>query len=59
MYHLPSDPLENTNLVDFRTSALRDSVSVPGFSAAELEAKRVELRAALAEQEQQMQLTPV
>lgn len=59
MYHLPSDPLENTNLVDFRTSALRNGVTVPGISTADLEAKRVQLKADLAAQESQMQLTPI
>lgn len=59
MYHLISDPLENINLVDFRTGELRTGISVPGLTLTELEAKRVELRSELAAQENQMQLTPV
>jgi hypothetical protein len=59
MYHLGSDPLEQTNLVDYRTSALRPGVGVSGLGLAELEAKRVELLAALATQEEQLLLAPV
>lgn len=59
MYHLASDPLEQTNLVDFRTSQLRGGVTVPGFTLEELEAQRVRLLADLAAQESALLLTPV
>lgn len=58
MYHLPSDPLEQTNLVDFRSGALRPGISVPGMSAAALEAKRLALKAGLHQKEQELLLTP-
>lgn len=53
MYHLAVDGREVVNLVDFRTGELRPQVATP-----ELQAKLVELRAALAEQEATMLLTP-
>lgn len=59
MYHLPSDPTELTNLVDFRTSALRDGVAVPGMSTQELEAQRLRLLESLTERENALLLTPV
>lgn len=59
MYHLPSDPVEDINLVDHRTGELRGGVSVPGMTAAQLEAKRVQLREQLAQQERELLLTPV
>lgn len=59
MYHLGSDPLEQTNLVDFRTSALRVGAIVPGLTGAELESKRVQLLADLAALESQLLLTPI
>lgn len=53
LYHLPDDGREVNNLVDFRTGELRPEVATP-----ELQAKLVELRLALAEQEATMLLTP-
>lgn len=53
MYHLPADGREVDNLVDFQTGELR-----PEVATAELQAKLVELRAGLAQQEATMLLTP-
>lgn len=58
MYNLPSDPMEETNLVDFRTGALRAGVVVTGLTTQELEAKRAQLMTQLAEQEKALLLTP-
>ncbi len=57
MYHLPSDPTEIKNLVDFKTGALRPGVSVPGFSQAQLQAQLELLRGQLADQENKVLLT--
>ncbi|MBN9414041.1 MAG: sulfatase-like hydrolase/transferase [Candidatus Eremiobacteraeota bacterium] len=51
LYHLPSDPAEQTNLVDHRTGAIRTGVSVPGFTSQQLTAQRVLLGQQLAAQE--------
>ncbi|HQB29969.1 MAG TPA: sulfatase-like hydrolase/transferase [Syntrophales bacterium] len=51
LYCLTADPVEQTNLVDFRTGEIRDGVSVPGMTEDELIAKNDQLRAALAEKE--------
>lgn len=51
LYHLPSDPSEAVNLVDYQTNAIRNGVGVPGLSTAELEAKKDELAQQLAAQE--------
>lgn len=57
MYHLPSDPRETTNLVDFKTGALRPGATVPGLSQAQLQAQLELLRGQLAEREQMLLLT--
>ncbi|MFH1137106.1 MAG: sulfatase-like hydrolase/transferase [Pseudomonadota bacterium] len=54
LYYLTADPVERTNLVDFRTGEIRDDVTVPGWTAAELAAKKNQLRVQLAEQEKLM-----
>jgi hypothetical protein len=51
MYHIPSDPIEAVNLVDFRTGQIRDGVVVPGVSAEQLGTQRARLAAELAQQE--------
>jgi arylsulfatase A-like enzyme len=51
-YHLASDPVEAVNLVDYKTGAIRQGVSVPGVSAEQLEARRAAMAAQLAQQEQ-------
>lgn len=51
LYHLPSDPIEATNLVDFRTGLIRAGVSVPGLTGPQLEAKKTLLAQQLAQQE--------
>ena len=51
MYHLFSDPTEQTNLLDYLTGQLRPGVTVPGYTTAQLEAQVVLLRSQLAEQE--------
>ena len=51
LYYLVTDPIEKTNLVDFRTGDVRDDVTVPGWTPAELRAKNEQLKVQLAEQE--------
>ena len=51
LYHMPSDPIEATNLLNFQTGQVRNDVTVPGFSAQQLEAERSRLATQLAEQE--------
>lgn len=51
LYYLVTDPIEKTNLVDFRTGDVRDDVTVPGWTTAELRAKNEQLKVELAEQE--------
>ncbi len=51
LYSLESDPVEETNLVDFRTGLLRDDVTVPGLGRHELARKYHWLREELAWQE--------
>jgi len=51
MYHLPSDPTESINLVDFQTGDIRAGVSVPGFTNPQLIAQKQLLAAQLAAQE--------
>ena len=58
MYHLSSDPNEQTNLLDFRTGALRPGASVPGLTTAQLQAQVLLLRSQLAEQEATSLLNP-
>ena len=58
LYYLVTDPIEKTNIVDFRTGDVRDDVIVPGWTTAELRAKNVQLKVELAEQESLL-LNPV
>ena len=51
LYHMPSDPIEAINLVNYQTGQIRNDVTVPGFSAQQLEEQRARLAAQLAEQE--------
>ncbi|MBN9415791.1 hypothetical protein ABS71_17710 [bacterium SCN 62-11] len=57
-YHLPSDPIEAINLVDFQTGALRTGVSVPGLSAQQLQAQLDLIKTQLSQQEARVLLTP-
>ena len=54
LYCLTSDPIEGTNLVDFRTGEVRDDVSVPGMTRVELKSKNRQLQRELARQEAAM-----
>jgi hypothetical protein len=54
LYCLSTDPIERTNLVDFRTGEVRDDVSVPGMTKNELEHKNRQLKRELAQQEAAM-----
>lgn len=58
LYHLSSDPIERTNLVDFRTGELRPGVAVPGWTTTQLQQQLDLLRVQLAEQEAAVLLTP-
>jgi hypothetical protein len=58
-YHLPSDPNETLNLVDFRSGLLRPTAQVPGLTRPQLEAQLAETKAQLAAQEASLLLTPV
>lgn len=51
LYYLVTDPIEKINLVDFRIGDVRDDVTVPGWTTAELRAKNEQLKVQLAEQE--------
>lgn len=51
LYCLTTDPIELTNLVDFRTGEVRDDVTVPGMTTDELRLKNAELQQELARQE--------
>ena len=57
-YHLPSDPNEVTNLVDYKTGNLRNGVSVPGFTTPQLQAQLDLIKNQLAQQENKVLLTP-
>jgi len=57
LYHLPSDPRESTNLVDYKTCQLR-GIQVPGLTQEQLEARLLALRAGLAQQEAALLKTP-
>ena len=57
-YHLPSDPVEAINLVDFKTGTLLAGVAVPGFTTPQLQAQLDLLKAQLAQQESRVLLTP-
>lgn len=51
LYCLTSDPIERTNLVDFRTGDVREDVTVPGMTREQLRAKNKQLKEELARQE--------
>ena len=51
LYCLTADPIEQINLVDYRTGEVRSDVTVPGMTQAELQLKNSELKTALAVQE--------
>jgi len=51
LYCLTADPIEEINLVDFSTGEVRDDVSVPGMTKAELVLKNQQLKDELARQE--------
>jgi len=51
LYNLAADPIEETNIVDFRTGDVRDDVTVPGWTTRELRAKNEALKTELARQE--------
>ncbi len=50
-YHLPSDPAEAINLVDYKTGSLLDDVAVPGFTTPQLQAQLDQIKNQLAQQE--------
>jgi hypothetical protein len=54
LYCLTSDPIEATNLVDFRTGEVRDDVTVPGMTKNQLVLKNRQLKKELARQEAAM-----
>jgi len=51
IYCLATDPIEQTNLVNFRTGEVRNDVAVAGMTADELRRKAAQLKAELARQE--------
>ncbi len=51
LYCLKTDPIEEVNLVDFKTGEVRNDVSVEGLKRTELRAKHLELTEELARQE--------
>ena len=51
LYCLATDPVEQTNLVDFRTGEVRDDVTVPGLNKNQLSSINKQLRKELARQE--------
>jgi len=51
LYCLAADPVEETNIVDFRTGEVRDDVTVPGMTIGELKSKNSELKTELARRE--------
>lgn len=51
LYCLKSDPIEQINLVDFRTGEVREDVTVPGLTRRQLITKNEQLRKELARQE--------
>jgi arylsulfatase A-like enzyme len=54
LYCLASDPIERTNLVDYRTGEVRDDVSVPGMTKEALKSKNRQLHRDLERQETAM-----
>ena len=51
LYYLVTDPIEQTNIVDFSTGDVRDDVAVPNWTTAQLRSKNEQLKVQLAEQE--------
>jgi arylsulfatase A-like enzyme len=51
LYCLTADPVEQTNLVDFRTGDVRSDVTVAGMTLDDLKLKTTQLKAELARQE--------
>ena len=51
LYYLTADPIEETNIVDFRTGEVRHDVTVPGWTTAQLREKKETLKAELVRQE--------
>ncbi len=51
LYSLTADPIERINLVDYRSGEVREDVSVPGLTLAEIQSKRDQLRLELARHE--------
>ena len=51
LYYQVTDPIEQTNIVDFSTGDVRGDVTVPGWTTAELRVKNEQLKVELAEQE--------
>ena len=51
LYCLTADPVEKTNLLDYRTGEVREDLTVSGMTLAKLQAKTAELKAVLARQE--------
>lgn len=51
LYYLTADPIEETNIVDFRTGEVRHDVTVPGWTTWQLQEKNQELRTELVRQE--------
>jgi arylsulfatase A-like enzyme len=54
LYCLTTDPIEQTNLVDFRTGEVRNDVTVPGMTTDQLKLKNSQLKIDLARQEAAM-----
>ncbi|MBF0496921.1 MAG: sulfatase-like hydrolase/transferase [Deltaproteobacteria bacterium] len=54
LYCLKTDPIEQTNLVDYRTGEVRADVTVPGMTTDELRLKNKQLKMDLAKQETSM-----
>jgi arylsulfatase A-like enzyme len=51
LYYLTEDPVEATNIVDYRTGEVREDVTVPGWTQEQLQAKNAALKAELFRQE--------
>ncbi|MDZ7697527.1 MAG: hypothetical protein U5R49_11595 [Deltaproteobacteria bacterium] len=51
LYYLAADPIEEIDIVDFRTGEVRDDVTVPGWATAQLREKNEALKMELARQE--------
>jgi arylsulfatase A-like enzyme len=56
LYCLTNDPVEQENLVDFRTGEVRSDVTVPGMTTDQLKLKNAQLKRDLAAQETVLQI---